>query len=214
MINLSAEIDTSKFDEAWKKSVELTTRSLPEFINGHAYFVARNAVGMTKAADKEKIAADLMKPSDTKATAPLAAIFVNKERGNKGQPGLKGPAMQTAVEKYIRRRESFRNFLRAGWIPAVKKLAAVVKSKRGQPQMPTGVKPKGQEKGGANPAEKVSWNPSAEIWNSVQGGMSDSETAAKEIKEGLQKAVDKEAASMLQHAEEKLREGFLPFNAA
>lgn len=214
MIDISAQVDATAFNAAWKEAMEVSKRTLPEFTLGHAYFFSRNAVGETKASDNGKIESDLMKGSNLNSKAPVAAILINKQRGLTGQLGLQGGRMLSEVKKFIRKRKSVKNFLRAGWLPAVKKLGALVKSKKGQAKIPSGVKIKGQEKGGATPPNNNTWNPVCEVWNSVQGGKSPSPEVEKEIIKGAQGALNKEALSMHEHAKDVLNKGFSKFNAS
>lgn len=213
MLDFKVEVDTRAFDRAFKEYVQFNKRSMSEIVNTKALFIARNAVALTKAADKDTIKDSLSQPSKVNPKVPLAAILVNKQRKAKGEAGLSGTQMQSAVNKLIRIRQATRNFFRSGWIPAIKRLSAVVPSKKGSPKMPT-VRPKGKEKGGAITAPKGgSWNASATIWNSVFGGKHPNAIVTQTIAEGLQKAVDKETASMNEYVSNKLEEGIQRFNA-
>src|SRR5262249_1446820 len=147
---------TREFDRAFKEYLKYNRRTLAEIVNTKAYFIARNAVAMTAAVSKDQIERELMGSSNKYPDAPLAAILVNAKRAetgktSRGKAGLNGQRRRAAIEKLIRQRQASRNFLRSGWIPAVKKLATVVKSKAGQPKMPEGVKSK-SPKGGASAA--------------------------------------------------------------
>jgi hypothetical protein len=208
MVDIS--LDTRQFEKKMNEYLQYTKRGVSEALNQKAYFIARNAVGTTKAATKEEIESDLRAASKKYPRAPSAAILVNRERGMKGLPGLCGAKMIRAVERFIRKRQAHRNFLRSGWIPAIKKLEPLVEQKRGPSLASTvssGRSALGPGKayyGGVSPA-KVSISPVVAIWNSIN-----TKTNLAKVKnfliEGLRKAIDMEIASMDVYIERKLKE--------
>ena len=144
-------VNTREFDRAMAEYMKYTKRTTTEAVNQHAYYIARNATQTTYAADADKIKQDLEVASKKYPNIPLAAILVNSQLKNKGKKGLTGEKMKTAVEKFIKMRQSHRNFLRAGWIPAIKMLATIV-PRRGGSKIPAGTDKKGRRFGGARPA--------------------------------------------------------------
>lgn len=200
-------------------------------VNTKAYFIARNAVMLTSKVDKEKVKNSLMASSKIAPNAPIAALIVNKERGfkasgdafmNSGKKdkkvtkgaGLYGDKMKTAIEKLIRIRQRTVNYLRSGWVPAVKQIERMVPKKGGRPKMDN-IKPKGKDKGGGSPAPSSGgWKVSATIWNSVFGftkthGLKKRNKPSEVVailEKGMQKAIDKEVASMKEYVEKKLAE--------
>lgn len=205
---VSITVNTKEFDKAMKEYLKYSKRTFVEAINQHAYYTARNATQTTYAADKEAIRRDLEKPAEVYPEVPLAAILVNKELASKGKKGLTGEKMRVAVEKFIKKKQSHRNFLRAGWIPAIKKLASVVPKKNGT-KIPSGTAKKGRNFGGAT-AAKDAWKTVCSIWNSALG-KDESSRAVRYVEEGAQKALDKEVGSMLAYIERKQGEGILKF---
>ena len=212
MISISLDKAVQRnFDKAWNTYV-LFNRRLPSVLaNQTCLFVARNAVNTTPTADKDKIQSDLMKGSKLNPSAPIAAILVNKRLGEKGESGLNGNKMSVAVNAFIRQRQNTRNFLRAGWLPAIKQFSTIVKNKKGAARIPS-IKMKGQPKGGGKPARE-GWSVSAMIFNSVQGGKTSSPQVHQFLQDGLNKAIAQEIQSKLQYIlRKKVEEGIVQFN--
>jgi hypothetical protein len=209
-MKVDINVDTKDFDAAMKKYMEFTKKSIPEIVNTKALYVARAAVSLTATVDKTKIEAEL-KAQARNGKGPLAAIVVNAQRGRKGEKGLFGAKMAAAVNKLIRIRKRGANFLRAGWIPAIKALSPFVKQKGGAASI-KGVKAFGAPKGGALVAKPSPiWSCKAEIWNSVSGGKdkqpSNAPRVTRLIVDGLQKAINKEKDSILAYIKKKTDEG-------
>lgn len=223
-------VDTRGFNMAFKKYMQECKRDIVDVVNTKAYFIARNAVQMTEAVDKNKIEQELRAASELYPNAPLAAILaakaqnrtrISKKTGKqlKDKAGLYGSRMTAAMEKIIRVHKASSNFLRSGWIPAIKALERVAE-KGGAPRYPN-TKTYGTPKGGARSARQNStWRPSSEIWNSVTGGIkkhgldkqSNPSAVQKILQEGLQKAINKEEASMKAYVEKKLAARAAKFN--
>lgn len=203
-MHLNVRIDTTDFDKMFKEYMKYTSRTLVEAVNQHAYYTARNATFTTKAATKEQIRQDLEANSQDYTGVPLAAILVNKQRKIAGKKGLNGEKMARAVETFIRKRQASRNFLRAGWIPAIKALEKVVPKKGGH-KIPAGTKVKGRPKGGGSAARFSGFKAVASIWNSVFGGKKKaSGNVTILISEGAEQALKLEAESMKKYIEQKL----------
>ena len=206
---ISIKVDTSEFDKTFREYMRYTSRTMSEACNQHAYYIARNACNTTKSADKEKITQDLRAASSKYPKAPLAAILVNKERKEKGKKGLNRENMRDAVEKFIRKRQSYRNFLRAGWLSAVKAIEPTVPKRNGTP-IPKGMRAKGFKKGGARAAldSITNWNPIASIWNSVKGNKDgkNNEKIKSIIEEGAVAAIQQETISMREYIQRKMDE--------
>lgn len=199
---LKIQVDTTEFDKKLKEYMKYSKRELSEAINQKAYYIARNAVGVTKAATKEEIKSDLEAASRKFPRAPVAAILVNKERATKGLKGLYGSQMSAAIERFIRIRQAHRNFLRSGWIPAIRKLEALVPKRNGA-KIPAATERAGRSYyGGAKPA-RPSLNPLAEIWNSVFA-KHNTDKVRNYLQQGAQKAIDLETASMEKYIRSKL----------
>jgi hypothetical protein len=219
MVEVSVKVDTRAFDAAFHKYMAVTRHSLAEICNKKAAYIATRALKSTKRASRASIEASLGKKivvsRTTKkgrvikskklslvqadiADAPLAALIVNKRRGARGEPGLRGAEMATAVSKMINRRFSSIGFIASGWIKAIQELSAALKERFSYDRK---VKAFGKVKGGAT-AAKPGWNPTAIIFNNIDA--KGSQEVKEYITEGVQKALDAEAASMEQYVESKL----------
>lgn len=202
---MTVTVDTTEFNKVFKEYMTYSKRSFAEACNQHAYYIARNAVQVTKGADKEVIRAKLEGPSARYPSAPLAAILVNVERAKKGKKGLYGQKMANAVEKLVRKYQSHINFVRSGWIPAIKRLAAIV-PKKGGAHIPGGTDKAGRVFGGATAAVDSTFSPVAWIWNSVVGGKNYSPKVHGIIEQGAIKAVNMETESMRKYIIRKQNE--------
>ena len=200
---LTVTVDTREFDRVFKEYMNYSKRSFTEACNQHAYYIARNATMTTKAADKEVIRATLEGPSRDYPGVPLAAILVNAQLGP-GQ-GLAGSAMKRAMEKYIKRIQSHVNYVRSGWIPAVKILASKVPRKGGG-RIPSGVDKMGRNFGGATPAIDSGWSPIAWIWTSITPKKGMNDRLMKVMEEGAINAMKQETESMKQYIIRKQNE--------
>jgi hypothetical protein len=215
--NFDVKLDTRAFDRAFAEYLKFNKRAIPEIANTKVYFVARNAVNTTLAASKDEVRQDLLKASATAPGAPLAAVLVQKARANKGKTkgsrkGLSGVKMAEAIERFIKQRQNTVNFLRAGWIAAIKAVEPFIPKKGGAPKYKK-VKTKGVLKGGGKTAkENPFWKATAEIWNSVQGGMKPSPKVQALLMQGLNQAIALEVTSMEQYIQKKLGEGIQQFN--
>jgi hypothetical protein len=202
---LTFTVDTREFDRVFKEYMNYSKRTFKESCDQHAYYIARDAVQTTKGADKNIIRAKLEGPSAKYPNAPLAAVLVNVERAKAGKRGLTGQKMVNAVEKLIRKYQSHVNFVRSGWMPAIKKLAMVVPSKGGA-KIPSGTAKSSRVFGGAE-AAKEGFSPIAWIWNSVVGGKHYSQKVHDIIETGAMEAVKMETQSMRDYIIRKQNEG-------
>src|ERR1035441_721133 len=207
---MTMTIDTREFDKVFKEYMTYSKRSFSEACNQHAYYIARDCVQVTKGADENVIRAKLEGPSASYPTAPLAAILVNVERAKAGKKGLNGQKMANAVEKLIRKYQSHINFVKSGWIPAIKKLAMVV-PKKGGAKIPAGTDKSGRTFGGASAAVDSTFSPIAWIWNSVVGGKHYSPKVKEIIEEGAMAGVRMETESMRQYIIRKQTEASKKF---
>src|SRR5205807_1063675 len=96
--------------------------------------------------------------------APLAALIINARRGAKGQPGLRGPAMEEAINAFVASRLRSIAFLKSGWIGAIKKMIPYA-DRRGGPRQDRTAKEYGQAKGDAKPSVNSGFKARATIEN-------------------------------------------------
>jgi hypothetical protein len=172
-MNTTLFFDTSKFNEALREYMRVSSRTLQQAINTKAYYVARKATLYTHKADPTKIQSQLggyirvahttktgrtvmrrklsLTPSRDDAMAPLAALIVNKRRGSKGLPGLQGSAMAAAIRNLIAARLRSVAFIKSGWLEAIRTLASLA-DRKGQPPIDNMARQYGAAKGSATPA--------------------------------------------------------------
>lgn len=202
---MQIKVDTTEFDKVFKEYMDYSDRTNTEACNQHAYYIARNAVLLTKGADKGVIQNVLSGPSRDYPDVPLAAILVNAQLGKAGEKGLSGAKMASAVQKFIKKSKGHVNFLRSGWIPAIKLLEGLVAKKRGS-RIPRGTAKSGRTYGGATPARNGKFNPIATIWSSIEGSKKHGDKSDKVhalLEKGAQKAVDMETESMRKYIQGK-----------
>lgn len=164
--------DQSRFTSILREYLRITKRTVADAVNTKAFFIARRAVVETPKADALKIGKELSELiyafKDTKHGAkrtlktvtrydalgrtnqvPIAALLVNKRRGERGKPGLYGAAMTEAIRRIRGARQSSVGFIKSGWLPAIRKLEYGVpeKYRRGAAKMDmtihTSTSPKG-----------------------------------------------------------------------
>jgi hypothetical protein len=218
MVNV--KVDTKAFDKALDEYMQFTKRSVAEVINAKCWFIARNAILMTEKTPVSRIDSELSAPSREYAPAPLAAIIINSRQKKKGEKGLTGRKMANAVRKMIAARHRAVNFLRSGWLPAVRILEQAVKrgdinfSKRYAPKKDSTVKQYGTDKGTAIWAKPNYERVYGQIENAVQGGRLANKTARVHtiLTTGLQKAINAEIASMRTYVERKMNPEINKFN--
>lgn len=219
--NISVKIRADglkEFDKIFSEYQKWNKRQGADIVNAKLYFIALNAMQTTKTADKTKIATELMAPAQKYPTVPLAAILVNKQLTAKNKKGLNGLKMTEAIKRYIKKSISRTQFLRSGWIPAIKKLDYWNKQgdisfvKRFSPKKPVGIKQYGKDKGTVVPARPVP-RCSGTIINLVGQGKQSSPTVDKILNDGLVKAVKIEMASMLRYINRKYEEKLKKLNS-
>ena len=208
-INLHIRADgLEKFNRVLKEYGLWSKKQPAEIINAKLFYIARNATNTTRMADKSKIRNEL----ESKAReydAPLAAVLVNKDLARKGKPGLTGKKMAQAVEKRIRSATSHVNFLRSGWLPAIKlldyynKRGDITFVKRWAPKQAPNLKQIGQPKGTAVYAKNTMYRCWGQIENWIGAGKQKSATVTAILQEGLNIAVQLETNSMLLYIQRK-----------
>ena len=202
-----------EFNKVLNEYSKWTKRQPAEIVNAKLYFIALRAMNDTKTANKENIRTKLEAPSESYPDVSLAAILVNQQLGKKGKKGLTGPKMATAIEKLIKKEQSRTQFLRSGWLPAVKNLDYYNKRgdinfiKRFAPKKPHGVRQYGKDKGSCIFA-KERINTWGRISNFVGYGKQATPTVNPILQTGLDNAVKAEIASMRTYITKKHSEQF------
>lgn len=217
-------LDASQFNKAFDKYMTFQKRLPADVINAKLFYIARNATMLTKTTNKERIDSEL-RGNARSYDAPLAAVIINSQLGKEGKKGFTGSKMARAIEKLIKTRKSHVNFVRAGWKNAINILENYLRIKgelsfvrRYQNTAPVDketMRNKNFEKLGKAIPARVEVGP--RVWGQIQNDVSGKNARnlanLEHVKlEGLQNAVNKEAASMIQYIERKLTPVHQEFN--
>lgn len=211
---LTVKIDTRQFDKTFGEYLAWNKRQPAEIVNAKLYFVALQAMNLTKIAEKQKILAELNAPSHVKPSKTLGEILLLRDLKRKGRMPKKGSTLAGKLEKYLKAKVSRIQFLRSGWLPSLKKLdfwnrrgdIKFVKRFESRIKKPQGVKQYGKDKGGVIPARINEAKVRGTISNNIGVGKQDSPTVRPILTEGLSQAVSKEISSMRTYIERKFNE--------
>lgn len=211
MPDMTISSNVKEWQATFEEYVKWNKRSFAEIINQKLYFVALRAMQETKTTDKGKIALDMNQPSKKYKDTTLGEILVLKNLMTGGKMPKKTATLAKNMANYVQRltnkRASHVQFLRSGWLPAVKKLDywnrksdtnSISFSKRFAPKKPAGVKQFGMDKGNVKPALLNSVGPQCRgtIFNFVGEGRQKTTTVSPILQAGLDKAVKAEVDSM------------------
>jgi len=217
------------FDEAMRRYIEVSRRSPAQICNTKAYYISRKATWFTAKTSRAQISNELasrvsgsrrlsLRPGTRAGNedAPLAALIIQKLRGEKGVKGLYGDQMTAAINELLGKRLKSLAFLRSGWLPAIRDLKALAVAGGSAPQMGD-TRQFGADQGRAEPAQETDWNAVARIINHA-ASLSKTSRATnfagfqKIGEEGLDRAFADETASMLQYIEDHMRPAAEEFN--
>jgi hypothetical protein len=201
------KLNTREFQQTLKKYRGFTRRDVPEIVNTKAFFIARAAVVYTPKADSSKVRAFFGK--DTKK---IVGMIINKRRGQRGQKGLYGKAMEEAQAMMKAARLRSVAFIKSGWLPAIKTLEKLTHYRRGVQRSEMGaatgrVHQIGAAKGKVVTAKEGGFSAKAIITNLANARHDESGDALENFGgPALQKAIDHETASMKEYIEMKFRD--------
>lgn len=229
--------DQSKFDRTLREYLgNLESRTWPRAINKKAFFVELKALQRTPKVEPQTIDAELGKAVYTRqggAPARIVALgyAIASKRAEKkwmrtgtyrtarkkefaGASGSLASAWHTFVMKQFeamtKARKRSAAFIKAGWLPGLEQLGALVGGRYSR----SGTNRRGADKGGVHPA--VGLNLTATIYNTAQ-----SASAARRGKKfevigapALQAAFNEEAASMEEHMRNEMQADSDKFNRA
>ena len=213
---ITVSLNTSEFDKAMEEYRQFSKRNPSEIINAKCSFIAKNATQTTKKANRELISAELDAPSNTSPSLTVGQVIVIRKAKLNGEKIPKGDKLNAAVDKLKRLRFRSIAFLRSGWLPAIRILDLALKrgdisfSNRFSPKVDRSTKQYGKDKGTAiwaKPTERTF----GQIENWVHGNGNENRVDDF-LLEGLQKAIDKEVASMRTYIETKLNLAHAKFN--
>ena len=217
------KLDTREFDATLRRYRELhRRRTVPEIVNKKALYIARGASQLTPKpstdAIKKAIGRELFGMEHTqsgrgkrvlnigKNGAPVGALIINFLRGQKGLRGLYGAEMKDAINRLVGSRIRARAFLAAGWIPAIKKLSALVSNKSRIPKADRDAEKIKNPKGSVRPATRDGWKSVATIINEAVSHFTTTKDPLGKIAEpALIQAIENERRSMLVDIENQMR---------
>jgi hypothetical protein len=197
MPGVTLKFDHREFDRTLAKCRQFSKRDPAVIVNTKAFYIARRAARETFKASPSAIRAYL-----AQGGGRVAAMIINKQRKLHGQPGLYGAEMADAIAKMEATRIRSSGFLKSGWIPAIKILAALAE----HPGVTTvrGARQYGRAKGSAKPATN-GWVVKCLIENAV-GTKWDRGGHDKYGLEALERAFAFETGSMKAYIERKMLE--------
>ncbi len=213
-LDFSISDNQKEFNKTFNEYLKWQKKQPAEIINAKLYFIALQAMRNTKAATKDEVKNNLEEPSRKYPKVPLVAVLINSELKKKGQKGLSGPKMANAITRYIRRKQTHIQFLRSGWLPAVKlldfwnKRGDITFVRRKSPKKPEGIKQYGKDKGSAIYAKMDRERTYGIISNAVGQGNQATETVHPLILAGLIRGIQEETRSMRKYIEDKYKLAF------
>lgn len=228
------QIDMTEWRKAAAELFRTSKRDLPDFLNGQALHVSIEAVRQTQKADAVKIAHKLgvvghaLKKVKDRKTGKIkivkgakiikqdsyAAHILAAGFKQTGQWRAKGKTMDERVKNFINKAVRSVAYIKAGWIPARKKLFRVVRKRPANSNSVGDAKMWGKPQGYAHPAkgnffEKLS----AIIGNTaietdIEAPSKTPGQPMKFAKEGLEKALNVCARDMLETLYKRLNPSF------
>jgi len=223
--------DQSGFDQALQGYLKVTSRTLQQVLNTKLYYIARRAIWNTRKADTSSITQQLgsivtvsrlnrngktvrkrvsqLVPS-SRVNAPLAALIINARRAKAGLPGLYGKQMERAVKSLLGARMRSVAFIKSGFVPGVRILEPFA-DRAGAPASDSSARIFGRPKGTATPAPS-GYKIQAELVNLASAHGDKKGALVRYGSEGLDKAFQDEAASMIEYIERKMKPDADEFN--
>ena len=234
-MSASITVDTREFQTAMRQYLGLTSRTLPQALNEKAFYIALGALDVTAKSNRaviEELGVDGYRVVKSKKTGTLRqgrpiynkaararAIYLSRKFKGTGDEIQKqarnfytsSEAIHKDVINFLGARLKSIGFLKSGWLPAIRKLVAATGYSRGK--IPVDVKQKGRPKGRALVAKENSVNPVVEIENNATPTGKQGQQAMAMMTAALQKAFDRETASMREYIARKLQKDADKFNA-
>jgi hypothetical protein len=191
-------LDYEGLNRTFREYAAISKRGIAENINQKAYSICLSAYGMTKRAKPSDIRSYLSGPSNASASAPVAAMIINKLRGQQGLPGLRGDEMKVEVNRFIKKKSAHGNYLRVGWFLAIQAYAGKIGKQTGAGlnKFANRVNGGGQHmQGGASPANPSN-NPITRFWNTAFSKTTTTRQGVKIAEDGLAAAIQKQMRDM------------------
>lgn len=231
---VSLKFSQQEFNKTLRQYIQYSRRDIPVIVNTKAFYIARRATIETPKADKQKIREELRggrlkntttargKTKQVKYT--LAQLLIVARRAAKGL-STKKRDIADDVKALVAGRLRSIAFLKAGWIPAIKKLEPladkVAGAKAPRPNKSQSGTQYGKPKGNAFPARDNSSKAQARIVNDALPNTRTNsflkkiihafhppnrEHALQYVEPALERAIQAEQASMQEYIEKKLKQ--------
>lgn len=228
-----------EFRATMREYREVSKRDDASILNTKGLYIALGALGITHRADPNLIQIELEALTQTRSTnkngglgrkqninvkrynargqqydVPLVALLINSQRAKKGQKGLYGDDMKSAVKGFIGSRKRSAAFIASGWLPAVKVFAPLAERIGSKPRQDYTPRQYGQAKGSGTAAQTSDYVPTAILSNFANAkGPTGSKALEKYATAALQTAFNDEMRSMKEYIERKKQETANRFNA-
>lgn len=213
---MSGRVDQSGFLSTMRQYASLTPRMIPEILNTKMTYIIKGAYQETPKGDKSKIMADLgasirSSTVDKKGKVrnrynytprPLVYGLINAQRKKQGKPPITGSEMAAEQRKFVSRRLRAVGSLKSGWVKPLLAFARASKESANI-QERVGVKAKGEFS-----LAKPAWRAEATAIYNLTIKKGNQQIIDPRLEAALQKAFDKEEASMKEYIERKLGNEF------
>lgn len=216
---LKGKVDRTNFDTVFKEYQKWSKRQPAETVNAKLYFIARQAVNLTRKASAQAIRASMSAPAKyyKGLTTAEALALIQHRKTKKGLPKKRETLKRLLsiwAARVLGNKINRIGFLASGWLPAIRGLDRMNKKgdiafvRRFAPKISAKVKQYGKEKGGVKAAQ-LAIIARGEIWNDVGNSAAQASPNVKRFKEeGLRNSVQAEIHSMAEYIQRKWREQF------
>ena len=199
-------VDDEMFQRTLAKYIKHSKKKLPEVCNVKAYWVARNAIQKTHKASAAEI------DSFAKQWHRSGPTIIKTYKLDPSPSDLtkRGKWKKSYKRKYMNKLSRYRKrsigYLRAGWIPTLKKTGGWAKQSRGFRGVKLVGDGYGREKGYCKLARGDAWTIQTKFGNKTGFKTGQAEAAKKYVKPALQKAINQEAYGMARYIVKKMAE--------
>lgn len=160
---MTFSLEQTAFNRTLARYLTVRNRNVADSLNRKGADLGFKLIKHTPKTKKTDITKLLRKNSSRYPGTPLAPLIINARRRRKGRPGLRGPAMASAVRDMIGARIHSIGFWKSGWIPGTAVLMrATGRTMRRQGSIAT----TRRKKGGATFATPNDMN--VTLWNVIR----------------------------------------------
>lgn len=183
------KIDTRDFDKTLVRYANASKKELPEILNTKAYYIAAGALKLTPNASKIPIK-QFAKNWEKSAPTIIKSYKLRKPFDK-----------DAAIKRFIKYRNRTINYLKVGWVMAIRVLGRFTNL----PRRVDKARLVGKPKGAVKVALKGKWNPSVVMFNSTGYSSKQAKALEKYGRPALSKAFFAEQISMMAYMKNKLK---------